>query len=201
MSKIIEEMVFTIDELKEQFPEVYKKVIENQWYINVDHDWYDFIEEDFINQLEKIGFYDVELRFSGFYSQGDGASFSGNWYKNRVDLSKVNIEDIHSDNIKNLYSSLVDFTNLYIDGSLCITTSGHYCHENTMSIDGEAYITEDREFIEFDFDPILSECKCIACEIYRSLEDEYEHLTSETGILETLQCNDYYFDLSGKIRG
>jgi len=201
MKKIIKETVYTIDELKDQFPEVYKKVIEKNFDINTDHDWYDFIEADYIEQLEKIGFYDVELQFSGFYSQGDGASFSGNWYKDRADLSIVNLDDLYSDNIKNLYSSLVEFTNSYFDGSFCITTSGRYCHENTMSIDGEAYITEDLEFIEFNFDPILSECKSISREIYRSLAKDYEHLTSEDIILETLQCNDYYFDLSGKIRG
>ena len=200
MSKVIEETVYTIDELKDQFPEVYKKVIEKQWDINVMHGWYDFIEADYIEQLEKIGFYDIEIQFSGFWSQGDGACFSGNWYKDRVDLSKVNPEELYSDNIKNLYSSLVDFTNSYFDGSFCITTSGRYCHENTMSIDGEC-IDNDHEQIPYAFNTILTECKSIAREIYRSLEKDYEHLTSEDTILETLQCNEYYFDLSGKIRG
>ena len=40
-----------------------------------------------------------------------------------------------------------------------------------------------------DEDRILSECKSIACEIYRSLEKCYDDLTSEDTILECLQCN------------
>ena len=200
MSKIIQETVYTIDELKEQFPEVYKKAIEKNQDINTDFEWYDFIEADYIEQLEKIGFYDIEIQFSGFWSQGDGACFSGNWYKDRVDLSKVDIEEIYSDSIKNLYGTLVEITNSCSDGSFCITTSGRYCHENTMSIDGEFY-DESGEFIYMDDDRILSECKCIAREIYRSLEEDYTYLTSEPSILETLQCNEYYFDLNGTIRG
>lgn len=200
MSKIIEETVYTIDELKDQFPEVYQKVIEKNSDINTDFNWYDFIEADYIEQLEKIGFYDVKIYFSGFCSQGDGACFEGKWYKDRADLNKVDLEEIYSPEIKNLYYSLLDLTNSYIDGCFSLTTSGRYCHENTMSIDGET-CTENGESVEFDFDNILEECKNIAREIYKSLKHDYEDAISESSILETLQCNEYYFDLSGNIRG
>ena len=200
MSRIIEETVYTIQELKNNYPEAYKKAIEKNSDINTAFEWYDFIEEDYIAQLEKIGFYDVKIQFSGFWSQGDGACFIGKWYKDRADLNKIDLEEIYSPEIKNLYYSLLDLTNSYMDSCFSLTDSGRYYHENSMHIDGEA-CTENGESVEFDFDPILSECKSIACEIYRSLEEDYEHLTSEPVILETLQCNNYYFDLSGKLRG
>jgi hypothetical protein len=201
MSKIIEETLYTIDELKENFPEVYKKAIEKNADINVDYAWYDCIEYDYTEQLEKIGFYDLKIQFSGFYSQGDGASFSGKWYKNNVDLSKVDIEELYSDKIKYLYYTLVDVTNSCADGFFNIyTSSNYYYHENTMNIESE-FINEDDEQIQYDEGMILRECRNIAVELYRSLEDDYEYLTSEKAILETLQCNEYFFDLSGNIRG
>lgn len=200
MSKIIEETVYTIDELREQFPEVYKRVIEKNYDINVDNAWYDCIEYDYIEQLKKIGFYDLKIYFSGFYSQGDGASFSGKWYKNSVDLDKVNLEELCSNKIKQLYYTLLDLTNSCSDGSFRIYTSGHYYHENTMRIESE-FIDEDDELIPYDDCMILEECKSVSRELYRSLKDDYEYLTSEPAILETLQCNEYYFDLSGNIRG
>jgi hypothetical protein len=200
MSKIIEETIYTIDELREQFPEVYKRVIEKHADINVDHAWYDCIEYDYTEQLEKIGFYDLKIQFSGFYSQGDGASFSGKWYKNSVDLSKVDIEELYSDKIKQLYYTLLDLTNSCADGFFNIYRSGHYYHENTMYIESE-FIDEDNEQIPYDEGMILRECRNIAVELYRSLEEDYNYLTSEPAILETLQMNEYYFDLSGNIRG
>lgn len=200
MSKTIQETLYTIDELKEQFPEVYKRVIEKNWNINVNYAWYDFIEYDYTEQLKKIGFYDLEIQFSGFYSQGNGACFSGKWYKNSADLDQVDIEELCSDKIKQLYYTLVDLTNSCADGSFRIYRSGHYYHENTMYIESE-FIDEDDEQILYDEGMLLRECKNIAVELYRSLEEDYEYLTSEPAILETLQCNEYYFDLAGNIRG
>ena len=200
MSKIIEETVFTIQELKDKYPEAYKKAIEKNSDINTSFEWYDFIEADYIEQLEKIGFYDVKIQFSGFWSQGDGACFVGKWYKNSVDLSKVDIEEIYSDSIKNLYGTLLEITNSCFDGSFIISQSGMYYHENTMHIDGEFY-DESNELIYMDEDRILSECQAIACEIYKSLQNYYEELRSEELIIETFEANEYYFDLYGTIRG
>lgn len=39
--------------------------------------WYDYIIDDWKTRLAAKGFEDVDIQFSGFYSQGDGASFTG----------------------------------------------------------------------------------------------------------------------------
>jgi hypothetical protein len=49
-----------------------------------DHDWYDYIQELWQNALEQTGFEDAEIQFSGFCSQGDGASFTS-----RVNTTKL----------------------------------------------------------------------------------------------------------------
>lgn len=49
-----------------------------------DGDWYDYTQELWQNALEQIGFEDAEIRFSGFWPQGDGASFTS-----RVNTTKL----------------------------------------------------------------------------------------------------------------
>lgn len=39
-------------------------------------DWYDFIYDEWIEVLERFGFYNININFSLSHSQGDGASFS-----------------------------------------------------------------------------------------------------------------------------
>lgn len=45
--------------------------------------WWEHVQEGVASELEKEGIFDVEFQWSGFHSQGDGASFTGN-----VDLSE-----------------------------------------------------------------------------------------------------------------
>lgn len=51
---------------------------------NTDHDWWDCTVETWKNALAEIGFLDADIRFSGFWSQGDGASFTAS-----VDAEKI----------------------------------------------------------------------------------------------------------------
>jgi hypothetical protein len=39
-------------------------------------DWYEFSIDDWTTALEQVGFTDAKINFSGFWSQGDGASFT-----------------------------------------------------------------------------------------------------------------------------
>src|SRR5919202_1250224 len=65
--------LYTFEELA---PEVQKKVVERERYINVDDAyWYELIIEDWTEELERRGFEQVKILFSGFGSQGDGACF------------------------------------------------------------------------------------------------------------------------------
>lgn len=52
--------------------------------VNTDHDWWDCTVETWKNALAEIGFLDADIRFSGFWSQGDGASFTAS-----IDAEKI----------------------------------------------------------------------------------------------------------------
>lgn len=45
---------------------------------NLDYEWWDHIYEEWIAELEEMGWRNPEINFSGFSSQGDGASFTAN---------------------------------------------------------------------------------------------------------------------------
>jgi hypothetical protein len=62
----------TYDELTEDQK---LKVLEKYYDINTDYEWYEHLTEYYQEKLQKLGFYKISFEFSGFYSQGDGASF------------------------------------------------------------------------------------------------------------------------------
>lgn len=63
----------TVEELE---PSVMEKVLTRYRDWNVDHEWWEFTYDDYKEKLENIGFEDPDFSFSGFSSQGDGASFT-----------------------------------------------------------------------------------------------------------------------------
>jgi len=57
-----------------------KKILNNYSNINIDYeDWYHYTLEHYTEELEKIGLHSVKIEFSGFFSQGDGACFTGRY--------------------------------------------------------------------------------------------------------------------------
>jgi hypothetical protein len=80
----------------------------------------------FDDELEKKGFLDTEIHFSGFYSQGDGACFSC-----RLDVAKI--VKAFKIALRPLIQQEIDAGNFY--GR--IETSGRYSHSNTMDINLE----------------------------------------------------------------
>ena len=84
------------------------KLLEEHRDVNVEHDWWDSLIEDFAEQLTEVGItvdthevklmngktrQDPSVYFSGFWSQGDGAYFEGHvwdWPKFLAALGKEN---------------------------------------------------------------------------------------------------------------
>lgn len=74
-----------------------KKVIDKQRDINIDHDWSEWIIEEFTARLKRLGFYDIKTQWSGFWSQGDGASFTAK--HKRGDVYRIGHHYAHSNTI------------------------------------------------------------------------------------------------------
>jgi hypothetical protein len=211
MEKVtLEFEVGTIEEWKEKDKEVYEKILERHRDTNVDHEWWKFTVEQFQEELEALGFATTDINFSGFWSQGDGASFTGDWDSAKMLTVKelkekgfvlsdwaVELRRILKGNLKDIKAKYATFSIKRI--------SHHYCHENTVDIfyaeywnsrkQEQCYIPPEQE------DDILEGCRTAMKAMYRILEKEYDYLTSDEGVEETLSDNEYKFDKEGKIWG
>lgn len=79
-------------------PEQKQKVLDKNRHYNTDFDWFEESIGEFKTKLEKLGFYDVKVEFSGFSSQGDGASFTAKHDK-RGEVYRIGRSYSHSNTI------------------------------------------------------------------------------------------------------
>lgn len=181
-----------------QNEEIKQKVVEKYSYINVDYaNWHDFIINEWKLKLEELGFINPEISYTGFYSQGDGASFIAD-----VDIKlAAQKSELFTDREINLLYTLWNYG--LIEAAIR-RASHHYYHENTTTLeyyDGQlqANWTHIQKVVDRLWDYLEKTKYNLSKEIYRDLENEYDYLTSEAVILETLQANDYEFYEDGSI--
>lgn len=180
--------------------EAQKKAIEKLRDINVDYGWSNDEVEFFTGELESFGFMDSTISYSGFCSQGDGLSFTCMW----IDLSKMwehlTIPE-HYQHHKKLFSEI-------FAGSIDRNSSQRYSHEKTVSLefgynDYRACISPRRPRLNHVLDYVRSVIDAFRVDLcrkyYRSLERQYDYLTSDDGVKETILCNEYEFDQNGNL--
>jgi hypothetical protein len=186
------------DELDERTQE---KVLEKHGDINVDYDWWDFSLEGWKEDLEKLGIYKPEISFSGFWNQGDGASFTGSLGSNEV------ITFLKEKKVLKKFRYLVDnIRRSNLDISINFErVSSHYSHENTCKtrLDWDVYGELNYDLVSSranELEEYLEEWRLDTCHtIYKSLNDEYDYQTSREVVIETLEANEYEFDEEGDI--
>lgn len=171
-----------------------KELLDKYRDVNVDHDWWEFLWEEEKEDLAKIGFDARDFGFSGFCSQGDGASFTGHV----VDFVKFwEAFDPDPDNYHMLRKA--EYVDVYL-----VRLGSHYVHEHTVfaSIDASEWRLDsgdddpfkaalykiwneqlDRDINQFryNFETFMRDRMCA---LYRKLEEEYEYLTSDEQVTE-----------------
>ncbi len=155
-----------------------QKVLENNANINVDFEWWDHMYDDAKNVLLKIDSFDLDRN----------RHCTGNFIEYAEDTAKKIIAE-HGKSCEtwetatNYLAERAELVKKYSDG---VTTD---------------IVSEDNEY---DFD---NACEEIDAEFLRSiledysimLQKEYEYLTSEEVIIETIRANDYDFTEDGKV--
>ena len=214
-----EDETYSFEELS---PEAQKHALEEQRDINVDYQgWEDGVTEGFKEDMEEIGISDIDISYTGFWSQGDGASFTSDTIDTRKLFNAAGIKSTDALNMEvenrddedkefyDLLDTLEDIGHLdrvrITPEELKVTIergSSNYYHENTVSAKIEIWDEpegweEPGRFIE-DLEKeitnfIRGKCK----ELYSSLSKEYDYLTSDEAVKETLIDNDYEFDEEG----
>ena len=221
MSKVIEVEVFKYDELSDQ-----AKQKAREWYIEgMDYEWWEGVYEMATEDGKEKGFYIDKIYFSGFCSQGDGASWTG-----QVDVRQWLEENLPDSIGLSAWCQLIQED---IVDKFCkvVANNSHYCHESTMQFsDVEDHTNEftDDWLMELPsifkgmevqhlFDIIATDPNCplkstegitqaitesgkdYARDIYQRLREEYEYLCSEEMMLDHFNCNDYHFTNEGAL--
>ena len=169
--------------------EIQNKVIEKNRDINVDDSyWHECVIEDFEQILSFIGYYDIQCSFSGFWSQGDGASFTAKYGYEKGALKKVMDYYPSDKELHQIVKNLQDLQkkNFYNLAGKIGKSGSNYCHSNTMVVDylERADSKEPTEEAELEF---RTQSRYLAEWLYEALEADYDSLTSDEAVIESLQ--------------
>lgn len=163
--------LFTFEELSE---EAQQKALESLAYINVDHDWWDFIYEEAKEIGLKITSFDLDRCL---YCKGE---FIEDAYSTAYEIKKS-----HGENCET-YKTAVKFLS---DRDKIVEEAPK---DEFNEYENESELDEKLDEVESEFlNSILEDYRII-------LTKEYEYLTSKEVIIETINSNEWEFLASGK---
>ena len=203
-------IIYKFDELSD---EAKQTAIESARHTNVDFfEWWDSSYESFAEAADLFGLdirqtrkslvdgtfrYDPTIFFSGFSSQGDGACFEG-CYAYKKGALKATKQAFPADS--ELLRIVRDLQTLQQRNFYQLTAAtkhrGSYNHSGCMDIavdraDGKAFSNDDEESLK-------QMMRDFADWIYSNLEKEYNYLTSDEAVAESLRANEAEFTEDGQ---
>lgn len=211
MPEIIETIVYKFDELSERAKENARA-----WYreCGFDYDWHEFVFEDFGRICECLGVRlktspvrlvgggtrnEPKIHFTGFWSQGDGASFQALysyrkgtpraiWDYAPKDTTLHGIADrLQAIQRRNFYQLRAD-----------VSHRGHYYHEYCMAISVERESPTHQDMTADAEDAVIEALRDLARWLYRQLESEFNALNSDEMVDASIVANAYTFTASGR---
>lgn len=191
--------IYTYDELTDKAKEKAR-----EWYRSgsLDYDWWDSVYDDFLNICRIMGVDTSErdIQFSGFWSQGDGASFTGSYAYAKGSAKAIREHAPQDKELHGIVDELAALQRRYFYGiDASITRMGsRYVHSHTMQV--EAHTTHHDRHLNDDDEQHLKELmRDLADWLYCQLEKEYEYLTSDEAVEESIRANEYEFTEDGAI--
>lgn len=209
--KIIQAEVYTFDELSEKAKE---KAIEE--LTTDDHAYQEFVYED-ATELGKIIGIEIDTKtrqlpsgrtietpqiyYTGFWSQGDGASFDGTYRykKGAVNAIKQATGNSEKELIR-IATALQEIQKPYFYQlrAKCKQDSNHYYHSKTMRVDIYHNENPDIDVTEAEKELTIL-LRDFADWIYDQLEKQYEYSISEESVRFMCEANDYVFNEYGEL--
>ena len=136
-----------------------------------------------------------DIRWSGFSSQGDGASFAGLYRYSPEAAQAIRAEFPQDKTLHSIADTLAEIQGHYSAHLKAeITQRGHYVHSRTMQL--EEYTPDD--LTDADLELLLVTMRRFADWIYICLEDEYNAQREDEYIEESILANGYEFHADGK---
>lgn len=192
--------LYSFDELSDKAKEkAINKIRYSESYL--DWNWYDYTIEDFTNILETIGFNDVKIGFSVFYSQGGGAHFTGSYRYKAGALAHVKKEYPKYEALHTFAKELQELESKdFYSIRFKISHNGHYQHENCTSFDFED-IRNNYGYTNqgFNEDGYMEACRSFMQEIYSSLKKEYDYLMEDEQIIDFINNHEFLYNEFGGI--
>jgi hypothetical protein len=196
--RIMETKVYTFNELSDDAKEKAREWFRERGF---DYDWYDSVYSDFEEIAKFMGIEVEHIHFSGFWSQGDGACFEGNYRYEKGGVKKLKSYAPVDKELHRIAEGLEQAqkpNNYLIHGT--IKHRGNYYHYNSMEIDlhRENCHGDYLDFKGTAEDEITELFKDLAKWLYQTLENEYDSISSDEAIDETIGINDYEFTEEGE---
>ena len=186
--RVLQLNVYTVDELKSAAKERAR-----QWWRTNSSPDLSFVIDDAKNIGGLMGLQIDRVMWSGFGSQGDGASFTGTYRHQPYALRQVRSYAPRDKRLHDLAKRLQDLqiSNRRELRASITRHSSNYCHEYTMAISSQGGIHGAHEALTEIF-------REFARWIFQQLQAAYEHDTSDAVVDETLIVNGYEFTEQGK---
>lgn len=157
--------------------ELKQRVLDKHWDINIDYEWWDWIVDEWIEKNEKKG-----IEFSAKSLEFELDRYRGCKCDYDVDIDKL------LPHITSLTEKEKERVKLLIDNGVCSYDS---------------YIPKTHPLVKKMFNKLFHEIERMEGlarnELYYELDENYQYLTSEEGILNTIESNNWEFDENGCI--
>ena len=157
----------------------------------------DFFNDDCHEQISENGFRgNIKLQYRLSYSQGDGLSFSCDYYDN---LNALFVEVLGTEKQKTI-DTIINNISFKCDGN---NGRYSYAHRNDISLELDNYYVKSSTNLDNIISKVETKLKELYIDLCKQLEkqgyDEIEHQYSDEYIISELTENDYYFKDNGEI--
>lgn len=185
-----------------EFTREQEELIEKYRDINIDRNWWVDTEEEWVGRLAEKGIDAEDFAFTGFYSQGDGASFCG-----FIDIEKF----LKAHNMEDEYRVVVFFARRRdLVFQISRMSNRHHAHEHTvgLSVSDHTYNDFDPDDVRYSVHEVMAQeyvnlssdfeekvmdiCRSLMREYYAELRAEYESLCSDEAVWDTIVANDLH---------
>ena len=182
--------VFKFDELSEA-----AKDEARAWYREGSDFDADAVIEDFKTIIGLMGFYDINVMYSGFSSQGDGACFTGRYaYAKGATQAVKEYAPLDAELLRIAKSLQAAQRAAFYKLNARISHSGNYYHENSINVE----TCDERDEYRACYD-LTDEVRHLSQWLYARLEAEYDYQNADSTVDENITCNDYEFYADGSI--
>ena len=211
MPEVICTIVYRIDELSEA-----AKSKAKTWYreLGSHDDWLDAVYDDFERVCDILG---VKIKtkpvrhmggasrqkpciwFSGFWSQGDGASFEAGVRYAKGSVAEIKAYAPQDAELHRIATALQDLQRRnFFQITAEVTHRGRYYHEFCMDITVDRDSPTGQSLTDDAEAGITEALRDLARWLYRQLQAEHDHLTSDEAVEEAISINEYTFTESGR---